>query len=456
MSDRVVSSWREWLKLALPSALVACTVFWLAWQFVKPAPPDKVVIATGSATGVYAAVAQRYAERFAEAGIELEIRHTKGSGENYALLGDADSGVDVAIVQGGTLPPTIEGGDKPKDLEAVASIYLEPLWLLHRTDADITSVQELLAIPKVRIAIGADGSGTRVIARTIAFASGYAPTPGERRADEPYLLSLGGEAAAKALKAGEIDAAFFVIAPDAPMIADLLADKSIKVASLRRADAYTRRYRYLQQVTLPEGAVDLARNLPSEDVQLIAATASIVVRSDTHPAVVQLLVHAARAVHKDGDLLSPPGEFPSGLRTELPIGDEAQYHLDNPPNVLHRNLPFWLASLIDRMVILIIPLLFVLIPLARLMPPVYRWRIRSRIYRWYARLRRFDDELIEGIDAAKATAELAKLRELEREVAAVKVPLSYMEEFYNLRLHMGYMRNRLESMASGGPDSPID
>lgn len=437
----------------MPSALAACAVFWLAWQFVKPAPPDKVVIATGSPSGVYAAVAARYAERFAEAGIELEVRHTEGSGENYTLLGDSESGVDVAIVQGGTLPPNVESAEQTEGLEAVASIYLEPLWLMHRMDAQIEGVQDLLAIPKVRVAVGPDGSGTRVLARTLAFASGYTPVPGERREDDPYLLSLGGEAAAKALKAGEIDAAFFVIAPDSPMIADLLSDESIKVASLRRADAYTRRYRYLRRVTLPEGAVDLARNLPREDVQLVAAAAAIVVRSDTHPAVVQLLVHAARAVHKDGDLLSPPGVFPSGLRTELPVGDEAQYHLDNPPNVLHRNLPFWLASLIDRMVILIIPLLFVLIPLARLMPPVYRWRIRSRIYRWYARLRRFDDEIGEGLDEAKASKELAKLRELEREVAAVKVPLSYMEEFYNLRLHMGYMRNRLESIAAGRADS---
>lgn len=451
MSDRVSSSWREWLKVALPTALVACAVFWLAWQFVKPAPPKRVEIATGTASGVYAAVAQRYAARFAEAGIELVVRHTKGSGENYALLADADSGVGAAIVQGGTLP-----ADGAEGMEAVASIYLEPLWLFHRVDAEIEGVNDLLAIPKVRIALGPEGSGTRVLAKTLAHASGYKPSAGERGADEPELLPLGGEAAAKALRAGEIDAAFFVISPDAPVIAQLLADETVKVASFRRAEAYTRRLRYLQRVTLPEGAVDLAANLPSEDVQLVAAAAAIVVRSDTHPAVVQLLVDAARTVHTDGDLLSAPGAFPSHLRTELPVGDEARYHLDNPPNVLHRNLPFWLASLIDRMVILIIPLLVVLIPLVRLMPPVYRWRIRSRIYRWYARLRRFDEELRDGVTTQKAAQELARLMELEREVAAVKVPLSYMEEFYNLRLHMGYMRDRLQRMASGETASAGD
>jgi uncharacterized protein len=419
--------------VAAAVAAVAAAVLAVTWQFIEPAPPERVVIATGSASGAYHEVARRYAEHFRSAGIELVVRETAGSLENYALLASEDSGVDVAIVQGGTAPTEEE---RRSELVAVASLYLEPLWVFYRGEQELGRLGQLAGR---RIAIGPEGSGVRALALELLDANGVL---GAEQGTE--LLALGGAEAAAALREGSIDVALFVMAPTAPVLAELLDTPGVRLMSLEQVQAHARRFRYLSPVTLHRGSLDLARDLPRQDVRMVAPAAVLVARESLHPAAILLLAEAAVQVHRGGDLLSEPGSFPKDSLTELPVSEQARYFLTHGPNFLQRFLPFWLAALINRFIILLIPLLVVLVPLLRLTPPLYRWSIRSRIYRWYARLREIDERLRGALAPAQMRQDLERLEQLEHELGGVKVPLSYMDEFYSLRLHLAYIRGRLE------------
>ena len=447
MNLRTVMSRMELVRATAVVAVVLAAVVALLWQFVEPAPPRKVVIATGSASGAYHAVARHYAEHFSETGFELVVRETAGSIENYNLLGAPDSGVEVAIVQGGTAPVEKE---RRQELVALASLYLEPVWVFYRGESGLGRLSQLAG---KRIAIGAKGSGMRALALELLGAGGVL---GEQSGTT--LVDVGGSEAAKALREGSVDAALFVVSPTAPLLAELMATPGVRLMSFDQAEAYARRFRYLSPITLPRGSLDLSRDLPERDVRLVAPAAVLVARKSVHPAVVALLAEAAVKTHRGGDLLSEPGTFPNATLTELPVNEQARYYLTHGPDFLRRVLPFWLAVLINRFVVLIIPLFMVLLPLLRLTPPVYRWSIRSRIFRWYARLRVIDERLRSAADTEQLRQELRELEQLEHELGGVKVPLSYMDEFYDLRMHVGYIRSQLEERlrAPGTPLAPAE
>jgi uncharacterized protein len=428
-------------RLAAVVAVVLAALVAVLWQFVEPAPPREVTIATGSASGAYHAVARRYAEHFSAAGLELVVRETAGSLENYALLGTPDSGVEVAIVQGGTAPAE----EERRELVALASLYLEPVWVFYRGEPGLDRLSQLAG---KRIAIGAKGSGMRALALELLGAGGAL---GEQLGTT--LVDLGGKEAAAALREGSVDAALIVVAPTAPLLAELLAMPGVRLMSFAQAEAYARRFRYLSPVTLHRGSLDLARDLPERDVRLVAPAAVLVARRSVHPAVVALLTEAAVKTHHGGDLLSEPGTFPNATLTELPVNEQSRYYLTHGPDLLRRVLPFWLAALIQRFVVLLIPLFMVLLPLLRLTPPVYRWSIRSRITRWYARLQVIDEQSRGAPDIEQLREGLRQLEQLEHELGDVKVPLSYMDEFYDLRMHVGYVRSRLEERLTA-PGTP--
>lgn len=434
----------EMVRVAAVVAVVLAAVVAVAWQFVEPAPPRTVVIATGSASGAYHAVARHYAEHFEAAGLELVVRETAGSIENYALLSNPGAGVDVAIVQGGTAPADKE---RRKELVAVASLYLEPVWVFYRGEVQLERLGQLEGR---RIAVGEEGSGVRALSLELLAAGGV--VGGQ---SGTVFVELGGEMAVAALREGSVDAALFVMGPGAPLISELMHTPGVRLMSFEQAHAYARRFRYLSPVTLHRGSLDLVRDLPEREVQLVAPAAVLVARKGVHAAVVALLAEAAVRTHRGGDLLSESGRFPNDTLTELPVSEQARYYLTHGPDFLRRVLPFWLSALIHRFVVLIIPLFVVLVPLLRLTPPLYRWSIRSRIYRWYARLRVIDERLRGTLDADQVRKDLLLLEQLEHEISDLKVPLSYMDEFYSLRLHVGYIRGRLEERltALGAPDN---
>ncbi len=420
-------STRSLLKTFAPAVAITIIGFVIAYQFVDPAPPGSIVIATGAEEGAYFLYARRYREQLAADGIELELRNSAGSVENLRLLEDASGQVDLAFVQGGVATADAPG------LVSLGSLYHEPLWVFYRGEQTVTRLPELLGR---RIAIGEEGSGTRAIALTLL--EDYAI---ERGADS--LLPLGGRAAAQALLNAEVDAAFFVAGPDAPLIQELLYADTVRLMSFARSAAYARRYHFLSAITLPEGVIDFDANIPAQDTQLLAPTANLVARNDFHPALVSLVLQAVSRVHGGGDLFVPPGTFPAPRYLDLALDQDARRYYEHGPPFLQRYLPFWAASLVDRLKIMLVPLLTLLIPLFKIMPPAYRWQVRKKIYRWYRELQALDIVHPGAETAARLDDCLVQLDRIEDEVRKVEVPLSYADELYSLRLHLDLVRKHL-------------
>lgn len=413
-----------WVLGACLGALVATYLV-----FVEPPPPRRIVIAGGGEHGAYYRFATRYAAELAKDGLAVEVRATAGSVENLRLLGAGS--VAAAIVQSG-----VAGPEDPRRLVALGSLYREPLWVFTRG----AKVDRLAQLAGKRVGIGAPGSGTHAIARQLLAANGLIGPGASARVD---LVDSDVDACAGALRRGELDAAFFVAASTADYIRDLLRDDRLALLGFDQHEAYHRRFRFLSPVTVPAGLVDLGRGVPAADVSLLAPTAMLVARRDLHPALVPLLLAAAGRVHAEGDEVSAPGEFPSPSYCDLPVADDARHFFRSGPPVLQRLLPFWLASLVDRAKVMLIPLVMLMMPLLRATPPLMRWRTRRKIYLWYSDLRAIDQTLLANGPRADLDAELARLHAIEHQVAHVDVPLSYMEEFYHLRLHLALLKQHL-------------
>lgn len=418
---------RRWGPAVL--LVVAATAAWPL--LIGPSCPDRIVIATGRSDGAYHAFAAQYRTILARDGVTLELRETAGSVENLELL-ENDDDVSLAFIQGGV------GREERHDgVESLASVYLEPVWVFTSGDEPVTMLSDLAGR---RIAVGAAGSGTRAVALELLRDNGVDVSSVETGGT---TLPLSGRDAADALLAERVDAAFFVISPEAPLVRELLEAESIRLMDFVRADAYEQRYPYLTTARISRGLIDLDRDLPRSDVVVIAPTANLAARDDLHPALVPLLLKAAVEVHGDGGLLEKPGAFPSARHAGFAVRSAARQYLRSGPSWLYRYLPFQTAAWLNRMKLMMLPLFTLLLPLLKVAPPVYRWRIRSRIYRWYRVLRRIDQKLQAGDAGADFSADVAGLDALEAELSEVKVPLSYMEEFYNLRLHVAFVRERL-------------
>lgn len=408
------------------ATLLAVAGFVIAWQFVNPAPPHTLVVATGHADGAYYLFAQRYRDLLAENDITLEIRTTAGSVENLDLL--ADGSVNLAFVQGGT-------ADKTEDhtLTSLGSLYYEPLWVFYRGTQTLSRLGQLQGM---RIAIGEDGSGTNAIASQL-LADNFIDS------DADTIQSIGGATAASALRSGDIDALFLVASPASPLVQQLLYEQDIQLMSFARATTYTRLHPFLSAVTLPEGVIDLQANIPSRNTVLLAATANLVVGEDFHPALVSLVLQAATRVQGAGDVFTRPGIFPNRDNLEFPLNDDARRFYKHGPPFLQRYLPFWTASMIDRLKVLLVPLLTLMLPLIKIMPPTYRWRVRKKIYRWYEELQALDTETPKQLTGEALVLLRHELDKLEEDVRKVKVPLSYADELYELRMHIGLVRDKL-------------
>ncbi len=405
--------------------------FILAYQFVEPAPPTQLRISTGAPHNAYYRFGQEYAAQLAKQRVELQVLSSAGSVENLQRL--ADQQVDVALVQGGITHT--EGGR----FRSLGSLYFEPLWVFYRKSLSVTYLTDLAGL---RIAIGGEGSGTRPVALQLLQDNGIS-------SDNAELLALASQDAARALAEGSLDVLFLITSPTADLVQQLITNPALSLLSFSRASAYQSRHSYLSSVTLPEGVVDLASNIPDKPIQLLAPTATLVVGDDFHPALSVLLLQAARKVHGQRGLFERAGEFPSPHFVDFELSEEAERYYRSGPPFLQRYLPFWAANLIDRLVVMLIPIVTLMIPLMKILPPTYRWRIRSRIYSWYEQLRDLDSRTNNAGSRVEIEALLLELAEVEREVMQVAVPKSYADNQYNLRLHLQLIRGRLERQLEG-------
>jgi TRAP transporter TAXI family solute receptor len=430
----------DMLRIGGPALLLAIAGFALAYQFVDPAPPSHFTIASGSESGAYFQYAQRYKDILAEDGVTVEVVSTQGSVENLELLRDKDGDVQVAFVQGGAGKPSAN-----ETLASLASLYFEPVWVFHREAVNVTQLGDLLGYT---IAVGTSGSGTRALALKLLNDNGIDDS-------NSTFLSMPSAAAIDALFAAEVDALVLVSSPHVEAIRRLLKSDAIRLMSFERADAYTRRHRYLSSVTLPEGVVSLTENMPAQAIRLVAPAAALVAREDFHPALVDLLMAAAVRVHREGGVFEAERQFPSQRYLQFPLSDGARRFFARGPSFLRRVLPFWAATLIERTLVMLVPLIALLIPLIKIMPPVYRWRTRSRIYRWYKALLAIDPTVNRAqnpTDGGQSTQDgLNQLARIEEDIAKVNVPLAYADQLYALRVHLELVREKLLAIDNQQP-----
>jgi hypothetical protein len=438
--QRLITDVRAVLTTVAPFLLLAIALVTLAYVLLDPNPPRHVTLATGVPQGAYAEFGQRYAERLRRHGITVELRNTQGAAENLALLNDEGSGVDIAFVQGGAA----DSADT-EPLQSMGSMFYEPVWLFYRVD----SAQNKLRQPRLdnlaqlqgwTLNIGAPGSGVPQLATQLLEANRIdaGAIALSRQPVTPAVIEL---------LEGRLDALVLASAPESAMVQMLLQTPGIALFDFAQAEAYTRRFGFLSAVTLPRGVVDLARDLPAADVRMVAPTATIVARPGLHPALTQLFVQAARDVHGGSGWFQRKGEFPNGRNTERELAAEAERFYRSGVPWLQRYLPFWLSNLIDRMWLALLSIVAVLLPLSRVVPPLVELRIRSRVFRWYARLRQIED----GVGERPAAELLSALDEIESNASGVQVPLSYTDELYALKGHIQMVRRRVQAGQGAGP-----
>ncbi len=434
---------RDLMATMGPFLLIAIAALVAVYVLLDPAPPKHVVLATGPEGSAYEAFGKRYAAELKRYGISVALQPTNGSRENLRLLHDLKKSVDLAFVQGGSSDAAraLDEKDGEVELASLGSLFYEPVWLFYRSEKAKSlnreaTLNQLAQLRGWRVNVGARGSGAPGLTSKLLAANLV-----DR--DELQRSNLEETPAVQALLGGELDATVIVSAPESPMVQMLLQTPGIKLFEFTQAEAYARRYPFISPVLLPRGVVDLARNVPPRDEPLIATTTSLVAREGTHPALVQLFVQAAARIHGNAGWIARAGQFPTAERTEFALAKEAERFYRSGPPLLQRYLPFWLSNLIDRMWVALFSIMVVLLPLSRVIPPLYVFRVRSRIFRWYRQLRRIEDAREKNQVPAKEL--LAELDKLEAKASRISVPLAYADQLYSLRSHIDLVRARLKS-----------
>jgi hypothetical protein len=415
------------VSLLLLIGLAACLV---AFGFFDTAAPSALTIASGPDGSNFKRTAEQYQKILAKEGVTLKILPTEGSRDNLGKLADPKSGVDVGFVLGGEANST-----QAEKLMSLGSVSYQPLMIFYRGQP-----KRLLSEFKgQRLDIGADGSGANNLARTLLTANGI------KDGDSTTYIDTANDDTVRALNEGRIDA-FFAMSDSTPntLLRQLLRTPDVHLFNFIQADGYARRFTYLNKLLMPKGALDFGENIPPEDVQLIGPTVELVARDSLHPALSDVLLEAAREVHGKPGLYKKRGEFPAPLEHEFRVSPDATRYYASGKSFLYRTFPFWIASLIARIVAVLVPVILVLIPAIRIVPALYRWRMTSRIYRWYGALQRLEREaLAPEVNAERRQQLVQRLEHIEKAVVRIVVPPAFGDLFYGLRGHIASVRESL-------------
>jgi TRAP transporter TAXI family solute receptor len=428
-------SWRDLVVLTAPVLLVLGLIVWAGVRSVRLAPPNTIRMISGLEGSTYRSNAEKYKKIIEKLGVKVEILPSKGSLDNLRLLTDPKFKADVAFIQGGL----IEEGMDISRLVSLGTVFVQPLMVYYRSSTPIDVLSQLRG---KRLAVGPEGSGTHALTMKLLKANDI----DEKSAT---LRELGGEDAAKALEDGEVDAAFLAGDSVTPKIQRRLrATPGISLMSFRQAEAYRRRMHYLVKLTYPQGAGDFAKNIPPQDTQLVGPSVELVARNDLHPALSDLLVKAAQEIHGGAGMYREAGEYPSPHEREFPISADATRYYKTGSRFFYRHLPFWLASMADRLVVLLVPLLVLLVPATKSLPALYRWRVRSRIYRWYGALMAIEREMLASPTPETQLALRTRIGDIERAVNQLKMPPAYADQLYVLRDHVAMVSRRLQAQSA--------
>ena len=447
---------RDLLVSAGPFALLAVGLLALAYLWLDPTPPKRVTLATGPAQSAYDEFGKRYQKALAADGIEVVLMPSEGSSANLQLLRDGKA--DLGFVQGGS---SERATNEVAGIESLGSLFVEPVWLFYREDSakkvsPLGALAALTQLQGLRLNVGTAGSGVPSLMEKLFEANkidsrAIVPPPGRPKAGTipsggseawgPILSQMQQTPATVAFLGGEIDAIVFASAPESLMVQMLLQTPGVKLLDFAQSEAYSRRFPFLTPVLLPRGIVDLARDLPPQDVRLVATTTALLTRERTHPALVQLFAQSARDIHGPAGWFNRAGAFPTIEHSEYPISKEAERAIRSGAPFLQRYLPFWLANLIERMWLVLGIIIAILLPLSRIVPPLYEFRIRSRVFRWYGQLREIENRM--QAEPGSQAQQAQDLDALEEKVGQVNVPLAYTDELYALRNNINLVRRKL-------------
>lgn len=421
-------AYKFWRYLAVAGAVA---IFFGASLFiVTTLPPRELVMATGAEGGANYELAMRYREILAKEGVRLQLLSTSGSMENLRLLRDSQSEVSVGFIQGGTTTRK-----EAPELESLGTVFYEPLWLFRRDDIG----EGLQALRGRRLSIGPEGSGGRTLAMQII----------ERTKIDSIIGELSGfapQVAAEKLIAGDIDAAFIVTAWESPVVQSLMKTKGIELSSFQRADAFVAIYPFLHKLVLPAGVIDLLTNRPPSDVVLLAPKASLVVRADLHPALQYLLLNAAVQIHSQPGIFQKAGQFPAAESIGIPLSEEAQRFYKTGRPFLQGYLPFWVATLVEKVLVVLIPLAALLFPVVKFLPQTYNWIMQLRIRRLYDEIRSIESEMEAQATEIDRSALSTKLDLIDQRANHLQLPNVYASSLYTLRSHIDLVRTRLAAM----------
>jgi len=428
-------SWKDALLSAVPMVLMIAVAVWAALHFIDPAPPRQVVIATGAEDSDYLDFAKSYASELAHDGVTLEVQSSGGAMDNIKRLRDPQDEAQIAFLQDGlSNTDQSKAADSDVDLVSLGSVSYQPIWIFYRGKPVKT---RLSALRGLKVGVGAQGSGTQVFAKRLLKACGV-------DSSNSTLVNTANAEAQKMLQTGTLDAAFFIGAPDSALVRDMMSSPGLHVMNMDQAEAHSRQFPYLHHLVLPHGALDLAHNVPAKDLNLLATTTTVVVTQNLHPALVALLMKAIQKTHSPANLLNAAHEFPSAKDVDFTLSKEAARFYKSGPPFLQRYLPFWLATLVDRAALAIIPLLAILIPVVRTVPTIYAWRIRRRIYRWYGELKYLEIQVQSQAPEESKEDILKQLNAIEHKVTHAVIPLPFSEHAYMLREHIELVRRKVQ------------
>ena len=427
------------IVLAILIAILCGVIF---FHFVLPAPPETLVMTTGMEGGTYSLFGKRYQEAMAREKVHLQLLPSSGSVENLNRLQNNSFRVDVGFIQGGTI-----SAKEAPNLVSLGGICYSPLWVFYRSQDTLDDLSQLKG---KRISIGPEGSGVRKFSMELLGASNVGVSPTQ-------LLDIPSAAAVKAILDGRVDVIMISSTADNGLVQELLYAEGIKLMNFRQAEAYTRRFPALSQVILPKGILDLSKNKPATDIHLLATTTNLIVRKDLHPAMMYLLLDAAVDIHSDAGWVNKAREFPSPKSQDFPLSDIAERFYKSGRPYLLDYLPFWMAAYIDRMILILVPVAVILIPLIRILPFLFSWWNRRKLYRSYEDLKNLELRMMEGSTTGMMKDYQETLDRIEALINEIRVPLALFKEVYTLKEHVDLVRNklfRLEQRAKPREESP--
>jgi TRAP-type uncharacterized transport system substrate-binding protein len=418
---------------ALAAAVGTMSVVSLALIYFIPAPPSKVTMATAFKGSSFEYYGRQYREIFARSNIDLELRPTAGAGENIKLLQDPGSGVQISLMVGG-----ISDGKHAPGLLSLGTVYNNPFWIFYSSNVPFDRLSQLMG---KRIAVGPEGSATRLSAEQILGKGGV-------NSENATFLPYAGSEAVAALSDDKVEAVWILGAPDATAVKSLIGNPSVRLMSLPMAEAFTRIFPELARLVLPQGVIDIARNIPPNDVQLIGSTTKVLVRSDLHPEIVQLLLQTMVEVHGRANIFQRTGEFPNGTDVEYPVAPAAIDFYKNGPSFMQRHLPLWLSVHAQRAIAVLVTAIALALPLFRFLPVAYNWLTRRRLFYWYAQLKALEASFDTDPSGKQLAQKQDEIERIEEAVSHIRFPLTFSDQLYNLRSHIDIVRRKISSQAN--------